>query len=173
MLLGPSEVSGWGLFTKNDLKKGDFIQEYCGELVSQNEADRRGLVDDVKNRSYLFNLSSDHVLDASNRGGKARFINHSGEPNCEPRVLFVNGEQRIGFFAKQDIKAETELLFNYRYNESIINEYIEKPPKTVEWTKEEEEEPKAKPKKKTKKRRRSTQKHYFEYYFPHIDAAYR
>jgi histone-lysine N-methyltransferase EZH2 len=57
LLLAPSRISGWGLFTKYALKKGDFVHSYVGELVSQEEAERRGQVDDIKNRSYLFNLS--------------------------------------------------------------------------------------------------------------------
>lgn len=37
------------------------------------------------------------------RGGKARFINHSCEPNCRTRVLRYGGESRIGIFSLRNI----------------------------------------------------------------------
>ena len=43
------DAAGWGLFTKNSLKKGDFVIEYVGELISQEEAERRGVIYDKMN----------------------------------------------------------------------------------------------------------------------------
>lgn len=43
-LLGESGVHGWGVFVKDDVEKGEYIHEYIGELVSQEEADRRGQI---------------------------------------------------------------------------------------------------------------------------------
>ena len=40
----PSSVAGWGLFARDVILKGQLILEYVGELVSQEEADRRGQV---------------------------------------------------------------------------------------------------------------------------------
>ena len=76
------EAAGWGLYTKHALKKGDYIHEYLGELISQEEAERRGVIYDKMNMSYLFNLSSDLCVDASRKGNKMRFMNHSSKPNC-------------------------------------------------------------------------------------------
>ena len=41
--------AGWGLFTKHSLKRGDFVIEYVGEQISQEEAERRGVIYDKMN----------------------------------------------------------------------------------------------------------------------------
>lgn len=103
------EDAGWGLFTKHALKKGEFVHEYVGEVISQEEAERRGMIYDKMNRSYLFNLSSDLVVDASRKGNKTRFANHSDKPNCEIKMTWVNGDIHIGLFACCDIEPQTEV----------------------------------------------------------------
>jgi SET domain len=137
LLVGRSAIpeAGWGCFTKDGLQKGDYVCEYIGELISQDEADRRGQLYDMQNRNSLFNYTSDFSLDAYRKGSKSRYINHSEAPNVETRVIFVNGDIRIGMFARQDIAAQEELFFDYRYNCAIENELIVKPAKTVFWMK--------------------------------------
>lgn len=67
------------------------------------------MIYDKINRSYLFNLSSDLVVDASRKGNKTRFANHSDKPNCEIKMTWVNGDIRIGLFALCDIDPQTEV----------------------------------------------------------------
>jgi hypothetical protein len=55
------------------------------------------------------------VIDACRRGNRARFINHSCEPNCETQKWVVKGELKIGFFATKDITVGEELQFDYNF----------------------------------------------------------
>ena len=121
--LGKSNVAGWGTFSLNGARKGDFIGEYVGELITQDEADRRGTVYDQNGCSYLFNLNSDWAIDAQNVGNKLRFANHSHTPNITPKVLTVNGDNRLAFFACKDIKPGEELFFFYNYKDEVAPDW--------------------------------------------------
>ena len=39
------------------VKKGEFLGEYVGEVVSNDEAETRGLIYNKRNLSYLFSLN--------------------------------------------------------------------------------------------------------------------
>lgn len=55
------------------------------------------------------------VIDATDKGNKCRFLNHSCDPNCELMKWMVNGEVRVGFFAIESIESGVELCFDYKY----------------------------------------------------------
>jgi len=81
--------------------------------------------------SYLFNLTSDLSVDSTRKGNKSRYANHSSTPNIEPKMVHVNGDMRIGFYALHDIDAQSELFFDYRYDDKMDNELIFKPDHSV------------------------------------------
>ncbi|KAJ8059051.1 hypothetical protein OCU04_012029 [Sclerotinia nivalis] len=119
LILGKSPIpnAGFGLFTAEPVKKGDFISEYTGEVISDNEAERRGLGYDARRLSFLFTLNKEWVIDATRMGNKTRFINHAESEaegmNCVPKILLVQGEHRIAFRATRNILIGEELLFDY------------------------------------------------------------
>ncbi|XP_058088050.1 histone-lysine N-methyltransferase ASHH1 isoform X3 [Magnolia sinica] len=96
---------------------GQFIIEYCGEVISWKEARRRSQAYEAQGLkdAFIISLNAYESIDATRKGSLARFINHSCQPNCETRKWTVLGEIRVGIFAKQDILAGTELAYDYNF----------------------------------------------------------
>lgn len=96
--------AGLGLFTTIPFKKGARVIEYTGEVISEEEANRRG-------GRYLFSINKKRTVDGRGREHMARYINHSCKPNCYPEINA--SETRVFIFAKRAISAGEELTYNY------------------------------------------------------------
>ena len=118
LLIGPSTipVAGYGAFAPRTIENGTFLLEYRGELISQDEANRRGQVYDRRASSYLFDLNDVQVVDACRKGNRSRFLNHSENANAFTRILSRRGEHHIGIFAKRRVERGEEIFFDYRYD---------------------------------------------------------
>lgn len=107
---------GCGLFAGEDIQKGDLVQEYRGEVISDEEMQRR-LKQEYKGQrhQYMMVLSGDNgIIDATQKGAVARFMNHCCEPNCYVQEWNVLGFPRMGIFALKNIAKDEELSFDYK-----------------------------------------------------------
>ena len=77
-----SNGRGWGLKAKEFIHRGKFVIEYVGEVITSEEAERRGSVYDARQQTYLFDLDfydrdNMFTIDAYKYGNASHFINHS------------------------------------------------------------------------------------------------
>ncbi|XP_059080477.1 uncharacterized protein LOC131878504 isoform X2 [Tigriopus californicus] len=118
LTVGLTQGRGWALVVGEDVKKGDFIIEYVGELITQDEFQRRlqsSLQRKAESNFYYMTMDNHRMIDAGPKGNMSRFMNHSCDPNCETQKWTVNGDTRVGLFAKENIKSGSELTFNYQF----------------------------------------------------------
>lgn len=105
-----SPIHGKGVFATRKIPEGSRIIEYKGEIITAREADRRENLKDPDNfHTFFFSLESGKIIDGGRIGNKARWINHSCEPNCEAR----EEEGRVFIYALRDIEEGEELNYDY------------------------------------------------------------
>ena len=105
-----SPIHGRGVFALTPISKGTRIVEYKGELITDDEADRRyAHLHEHSPHTMLFSLENKLVIDATRRGNSGRWINHSCAPNCQ-----VEEEgTKIFIDACRDIRPGEELTYDY------------------------------------------------------------
>ncbi len=106
-----SKIQGRGAFAIKPIRTGQIVDEYWGQRITHEEADRRYDDNQGRHHTFLFVLDDDTVLDARYGGNDARFINHSCDPNCETEIE----DGHIYIKAIKPISPETELTYDYRF----------------------------------------------------------
>ncbi|MDC3163452.1 SET domain-containing protein-lysine N-methyltransferase [Pelagibacteraceae bacterium] len=113
-----SSIHGTGVFATCKINKGTKIIQYIGEKVKRSEGDKRSekrlkkyLNSEEDGSVYIFELNSKYDIDGSALYNKARYINHSCDPNCE--VDIVNNE--IWISSIKGIKKGDELSYDYGF----------------------------------------------------------
>lgn len=112
-----SRIEGWGVFAAEDIRAKEMIIEYMGEVIRPITSDKREAYYDSKGIGcYMFEVEPGRIVDATLRGNRARYINHSCDPNCYSRTVKVENDRRaICIFASRDIKRGEELCYNYKF----------------------------------------------------------
>ena len=113
-----SKVHGHGVFATKDIRKNTRVIQYIGEKVSRAEGNRRSeerikkyLNSKKMGSVYIFELNKNFDLDGSPLYNKARYINHSCDPNCEVDIL----DGKIWISSIKKIKKGEELNYDYGY----------------------------------------------------------
>lgn len=111
-----SAIHNWGLYAMESIPKDDMIIEYVGQEVRQSVATirERAYIRAGIGSSYLFRIDDATVIDATKKGGIARFINHSCMPNCTAKIIKVEGSKRIVIYALRDIAQSKFCLSFYQ-----------------------------------------------------------
>lgn len=112
-----SPIHGHGVFAGCDLPAGVKLVEYKGKRIRHAKADRLYAGGSETGHTFLFTLNQDWIIDANVDGNKARWINHSCEPNCQA-VLYEDEEgrrkrDRVIIESLREIKAGEELCYDY------------------------------------------------------------
>ena len=124
---------GWGVKTLKPIKKGCFVTQYVGEVITNEEAEKRGKEYDAAGRTYLFDLDYNEIegecpytVDAAVYGNISHFINHSCDPNLAVYGVWIDcldpNLPKLALFATRDIKQNEEITFDYMCQSSKNNE---------------------------------------------------
>lgn len=112
---------GKGLFATKDIPNGTLITHYLGILIPISIYKR------LKDSRYIMSFNTRNVIDGNIPCNKAKFINHSRNPNCEA----IDGTDGIEIRAIRDIPKGEQLLMNYGYryrdikNDPLFTWYME------------------------------------------------
>lgn len=119
---------GRGVTAARVFRRGEFVTEYTGEILSATEAKRREeeYATDNRTGSYMFYFKHEekrYCIDGTPEStGPGRLINHSRrDANLQPKLTIIRGRPHIVFFAKKEIRIGDELLYDYgdRTKESL------------------------------------------------------
>ena len=105
-------LSGLGLFAGENIKKGEIIIEYIGNILNKEEAEN------ISSSQYLFEINRNKTIDGSPRFNIARYANHSCDGNAESDVT----KGRVFVKAIKAIQEGDEIV--YDYGEEFMKEYI-------------------------------------------------
>ncbi|RKF64433.1 putative set domain-containing protein [Erysiphe neolycopersici] len=108
---------GYGVRSTRCFEPNQIIVEYTGEIITEEECDRR-MREDYKNNDchYLMSFDQSMIIDAT-KGSIACFVNHSCNPNCRMVKWIVGGNPRLALFAgDKPIMTGDELTYDYNFD---------------------------------------------------------
>lgn len=108
---------GYGIRANRCFEPNQIIMEYTGEIITEEECDRRMNEKYQDNQCYyLMSFDQNMIIDATT-GSIARFVNHSCSPNCRMIKWIVSGQPRMALFAgDRPIMTGEELTYDYNFD---------------------------------------------------------
>ncbi|CAM1501610.1 Fc.00g035940.m01.CDS01 [Cosmosporella sp. VM-42] len=108
---------GYGVRSNRCFKPNQIIMEYAGEIITEEECERR-MTEVYRDNEcyYLMSFDQNMIIDATT-GSIARFVNHSCNPNCRMIKWIVSGQPRMALFAgDRPIMTGDELTYDYNFD---------------------------------------------------------
>ena len=113
-----SQIHNAGVFATIQIKKGEKIIQYIGKKITCSEGGRRSekcikryFYSQKTGSIYIFELNKRYDIEGSPSYNKARYINHSCNPNCEVEIP----KREIQISSIKNIKKGEELSYDYGY----------------------------------------------------------
>jgi hypothetical protein len=106
---------GDGLRIVEEVGEDVIILEYCGEVISREEAARRRR-EFRREHTYLCGFAGGWVLDGRSVGSEARYINSSHRPNCVLETWWVGTTPHMVVRTLRRLAAGEEILVDYGYS---------------------------------------------------------
>eukprot|EP00039_Didymoeca_costata_P018539 m.333896 g.333896 ORF g.333896 m.333896 type:complete len:269 (-) comp17241_c0_seq1:1033-1839(-) len=119
------EKYGFGVLTSKKFKKGEYVCEYSGDLVTMKQAkerelsyikedNKKGLAVSMCYMYYLEHGGRKLCVDATKSGRIGRLINHSRKnPNLQTKLFVVDDVPHLGLVAIRDIDIGEEVSYDY------------------------------------------------------------
>ena len=97
------------MYATRKIPKNTRIIDYAGELISNQESQKRERRQLASGHIWCFTLTTRTVVDAGVGGNLARFVNHSCRPNCYIEIA----NRTIWIRAARTIRKGEELSYDY------------------------------------------------------------
>ena len=111
-------VKGLGLVSQRPIRKGTFVCEYAGEIITKETAEKRSTKDLHNYILHVFEHFNDKklvtIIDPTAIGNVGRYLNHSCQPNLSMHLIrSEDWTPHVALFANKDIEPNVELTFDY------------------------------------------------------------
>lgn len=114
---------GFGVRSSQDIVRGQFIEVYLGEVITEADLRQREDAAEEDEPSYIYSLdwfdtnNDNYHVDGKYFGTAMRFVNHSCNPNARSFTVQIHKRDKkvyyLAFFAIKDIQAGTEIRISY------------------------------------------------------------
>lgn len=106
-----NEEVGHGVFADKKISPCAFVGEYTGQVLKRTP---KQLKDKEHCLRYtVWEGKNNFCIDAEKKGNFTRFINHSSKPNLGLQSIYWRGIPRMIFVALKEIRAGSQLTFDY------------------------------------------------------------